>query len=149
MWMQLEMPIVELDLDDKVTEWNQHMAELFGFSTHDMVGRSFYDFTAVDTTKQVQHIVEVSKKTAGVSTCQVTLHSISGVPQLGRLYAMAGRDGVGQIMSVSLAVQKIVDGKTIYEIPSFVDLPTTDVLNEIVSDTSEASAEEWECNAFA
>jgi len=149
MWMQLEMPISELDLSDKVTEWNQHMVELFGFSAHDMVGRSFYDITTVDTTKKVQRMLKVSKETVGVSTCRVTLHTISGIPQLVRLYATAGRDGAGQIMSISLAVQKIVDGKTSYEIPSVADLPTTDALNDIVSDTSEESAEEWECNAFA
>jgi len=149
MWMQSEMPIVELDSNGRVTEWNQHMVELFGFSTYDMVGRSFYDFTAEEITKRVQRILKLSKEAAGVSTCRATLHTISGIPQPVRLYAMAVRDGAGQILSICLAVQTNDDGKRSYQVSSVADLPTTDALHDIISDTSDESCDEWKDCAFA
>jgi len=66
-WMQLEMPVAELDL-----KWNQHMVESFGLSTHAVVGRSFCDSIAMHTTTKVQRMLKLRKEATGVSPCHVT-----------------------------------------------------------------------------
>jgi len=55
------------------------------------------------------------------------------------LVVMAFRDGAGQISSLSLAVQELVDGKTSYEMQSVADFPITNALNDIVFETSVGS----------
>jgi len=142
LWMQLGIPSVEMDVTGRITAWNAQMMDLSGFSKEDMVGNSFLDLFTKDAVPKVRRILRLSHEVAGVSTCRTTLYTVSGFPHFIRLYAMACRNEAGQLISIAVAAQQIDEDKAKPDTSSIADLPTADVFNNVVSDTTEDSCDE-------
>jgi len=142
--MQLCTPTVEMNANGKITAWNAHMMELCGFSEDDMVGQSFFDLLTVGTVQKVRRMLRLSREVAGASSCRITLFTLAGIPKLIRLHAMASHNKAGQLISIAVAAQHLEEDRAKSAAQSISDLPTADVFNDIISDTSEDSCDAWE-----
>jgi len=108
LWMEVQMPAVELDLNGMVMAWNMHMVKLTGFTAQDLVGRSFLDLHTSDTLSKVRHMLQSSCREAGPSHCTVTLLTISGLPKPVRIHAVALRNTEGLVISTLALIQPII-----------------------------------------
>jgi len=140
--MQLRTPTAEVSANGQINAWNEQMMELSGFSKEDMIGRSLLDVFTVDAVQTVRHLLRLSHEIAGVSTCRTTLYTIKGIPKLIRLYAVACRDGAGQLVRIAVTAQQTNENKANAGATSTADLPTADVFNDIASETSDSSCDE-------
>jgi len=116
LWTQLGTPAAEVNANSEIAAWNEQMIALSGFSREEMVGRSFLDLFTVDALQKVRRLLCCSHKGEGASTCKTTLYTITGIPKLIRLHAMACRDGAGKLIRIAVAAQQT--NEDIHCIPS-------------------------------